>query len=287
MELYDILDKMPVELFFKPSFSLESGLSKIDGTFNVYKIGDELELDTLYYKYPKNFIVLDIGTLKGCIIKDGIVKGVVEEITVEDIVDTEKIYTPKGEELKIDYIEDIYEFKNDFIYYKKEYENLINQKNNILFDIQKNIDKDDFMFIKLKPEIDKIEVKINELQKDYEAKWIEINEYKEDIETFGLYMACLINKMNDFHLIEEVGKLIKDKKEVPTELIKKYKQIDIDNFEKEFDILKDKFSEYLFHHRELNKTYLDWLKLEYSGLSKEYVEIVKDVILNIYDILEN
>lgn len=174
MMFFDILDTMPVSLFFKPNFSIESGLTKV-GSFRSYKIGDKLELDTLYYKYPKNFIVLDVATLKeikACIVKYGILEGVVDEVTGENIANAEKIYNPKGEELKIDYLEDIYSFKNDFLSYKKEYESLIKQKNDILFKIQEHIDEDDFMFIKLKPEIDKIENRINEIDREYESKWI-------------------------------------------------------------------------------------------------------------------
>lgn len=287
MQFYDILDKMPVQLFFKPDFNADTGLTKIKGSYKVYKIGDKLELNTLYYKYPKNFIVVNVETFEFCIVKDSVVVGVVTELTEDNIAQAEKIYTPTGEELAIDYLEDVYNYKKCYEFYKTKYEEYKNEKNNILLEIQSLIDEDDFAFIRLKPKMDLIDVELMELQRSFEQNCFIEDKETKSISEFGMYMACLINKMNEFHAIEEVGNLLQAKKEVPAELLEKYKTIDIVDFEHNFNILKDKFSQFLFNNRRLNHTYLKWLDLENNDLSEDYISIVEDIILNINEILEN
>lgn len=225
--------------------------------------------------------------MEACIVKDGEVKGVKTELTEDDIANAEKIYTPFGEELNIDYIDDVQLYKNSYEYLIEQYNLLKDKKNDILREIQSKIDEDDFIFIRLKPEMDKIDAKIVELQTEFDNTHIIINEERKAIEEFGMYIACLINKMNEFHIIKEVGLLLEEKKEVPAELLGKYKSIDIIDFEKSFNFLKDKFSEFLFKHKNLNHAYLKWLDLGNSELSEDYIKIVEDVILNIHDILEN
>lgn len=287
MQFYDILDKMPVQLFLKPDFNADTGLTKIKGCYKVYKIGDNLELNTLYYKYPKNFIVLNVETFEFCIIKDSVVVGVVNELTEDNIAQAEKIYTPTGEELAIDYLEDVYNYKRCYDFYKRKYQEYKEEKNNILLNIQSQIDEDDFAFIRLKPKMDLIDVQLIELKNDFEQNCFIDDKEAKSISEFGMYMACLINKMNEFHVIEEVGNLLQLKKEVPSELLDKYNNIDIVDFEHNFNVLKDKFSQFLFNNRGLNHKYLKWLELDNCDLNADYVKIVEDVILNIYDILEN
>lgn len=100
-------------------------------------------------------------------------------------------------------------------------------------------------------------------------------------------MASLIKKMDDYHHMQEIGNLIKSKTEVPKELLNKYLNIDIKNFETEFNVLKDNFSLFLFKNRDLNKIYLNWLNLNLTELDKEKIQMIENIILNIHDILEN
>ncbi|MCC0671801.1 MULTISPECIES: hypothetical protein [unclassified Clostridioides] len=283
--IFDYLEEIKIGLFNKVSYTKSSGLEIDNGSNKNYKIKDRLPLESLYYNYPKNFLVLNMDQNKINFLKIRGEKyiGRTDKIEEIEIQDFKKIYFQDGRELQIEYLEEIPMFLKSLEEFKNHIKKIELNKNKLMIEIRDS--SDELMFIKKKPLIDKLNEEMKICKKQYQEKWFV--EKEKDIIKFGMYLTCLLEKLKDFQLIQEVGTLLKKEDTVPINKLIKYKDIDIENFEKDLISLKDNFSDYISINNNIDKRYLDWLDLNNRNVSANEVNATKDLILNIQEILES
>ncbi|EMH2710060.1 hypothetical protein SI855_002816 [Clostridioides difficile] len=283
--IFDYLEGIKIGLFNKVSYTKSGGLEIDNGSNKNYKIKDRLPLESLYYNYPKSFLVLNMDQNKINFLKIRGEKyiGRTDKIEEVEIQDFKKIYFQDGRELQIEYLEEIPMFLKSLEEFKNHIKKIELNKNKLMIEIRDS--SDELMFIKKKPLIDKLNEEMKILKKQYQEKWFV--EKEKDIIKFGMYLTCLLEKLKDFQLIQEVGTLLKKEDTVPINKLIKYKDIDIENFEKDLISLKDNFSDYISINNNIDKRYLDWLDLNNRNVSANEVNATKDLILNIQEILES
>ncbi|MCC0727633.1 hypothetical protein KGF51_14590 [Clostridioides sp. ZZV14-6045] len=283
--IFDYLEGIKIELFNKVSYTKSSGLEVINGSNKNYKLMDILPLESLYYNYPRSFLVLSIDQNKVNFLKvrDGKYIGKTNKIGEIEIQNFKKVYFQDGRELQIDYLEDIPKFFKSFEEFRSIIKEIELKKNKLIIEIRDS--SDELMFIKKKPLIDKLEKELKLSEKEYQEKWFIKKE--TDIIKFGMYLTCLLKKMEDFQLIQEVGSILEKKGNVPLGKLIKYREIDTENFEKDIISLKDSFSDFISISDNIDKRYLDWLNLSNKDVSDHEINAIKELILNIQKILES
>ena len=210
MGMYDYLGGEQVKIFYIPIFSKGSVLDKNPSTWHSggrlrdFNKKDKLPLETLYYKYPKNFIIFDFSYQSEdvWIIKNGKFKEFknYHEIKAKDL--GEAIYTYYGTELNINSIEDFQLIKEEYI---SSRENAEKQEKEVLsgrniFDLIKENMKE---YEELKSVLDKIR---EDILDGFDNKWYKEDKYELE-KQFGEFLDCYYNfeeskgdeVISDFH----------------------------------------------------------------------------------------
>lgn len=160
MGMFDYIGGYQVKLFYKPIFFYIKKLNVMNinhsgGKLRSFNIGDAVSIQTMYYKYPKDFIIFDYEIENVVII---IKNGKVFEIkNIGNISD--KDYLPYivnryGERLNIKNAKDFKKLKNDYIFCENNLSEIVIHK--------------------------------------FYKKWF-LDEYIKE-KTFGEYIYCYLNK---------------------------------------------------------------------------------------------
>lgn len=125
MNLTDFINGEPVRCFYTPLYDSENGVKYtqqyMHGENRIFDNGDYVPCKTLYYDYKNNFMIIDYDFSKTSplihIIRDSkIFKSIfLENLIDSDFVDIEKVIDYKGNELKINNLNDLSIFLDDLL----------------------------------------------------------------------------------------------------------------------------------------------------------------------------
>lgn len=290
MGMYDYINGEQVKIFFHPIYEDRAKNTwHSGGSLLGYKDGDSITLKTLYYKRPKNFIVLDENEYEERpilhIIKDGKIHSTIE---LKDAVDTlfennECVLTYYGQEINLKTKEDCLNYIRD---QKTLYEKCDEIKKDY-FDVKNNRYMPSLWIIShIKPTetVSKIRPDI-ESKLDVIFRGIErIEEIKKVVEeNFGAYEKIIDNIKADKDLIDKFYDIVypianeihKSSGEILDSLGEKNRPL-LQELEKEF---QDK---YLFENsysdeKQLGE-YLECLRYMYDDRKEE--RVIKDLPSN-------
>lgn len=199
MGMYDYLGPEQVKIFYHPIFQFKVGKSETwhsGGMLANYNEEDELPLKTLYYKYPKNFIVYDYSYSEGnlWVVKNGKYKKYIsyKDLTEEDL--GEAVFNYYGKELNIKTINDFNIIKEEHMQADKKYGELTRE----LFP--------EGIFNVIKNNLTEYETKKETHDQNYNKtwglfyeKWYKNDEYKLE-KQLGEYLECfmyLLDRKNE------------------------------------------------------------------------------------------
>lgn len=213
MGLYDYINGEQVKCFYRPVFSENGGVWHSGGRMICFKDGDEVPVETMYYKYPDNFMIFDHNSYFGdCnvhIIKD---KKVFKTCTVTTMKDEYFV----GNELVVSYYGSrIFNIKS--VQEMKDYINDSLEFNKLRADIDKDTTKamDNFMkCFRLTQSIENIKDKKDALnlitKENFEVvKLLDMNTFK-DISTFNQLQDMKENLILNEDYINEFFKEFKE-----------------------------------------------------------------------------
>lgn len=280
---FDYLGNLKVSMFPLTVFK-NNNIYMLSGGNKYYKKGDKLNLNTLCYKYKKSCIIMDYKRKEegfyGVIIENEILIDY-KKITEYDFSKVEAVYLPTGEELLVEYYNELNEFvanENKLNGYLKELED---KYNSLLLLMQEKAETDEMYFILNKYKLDEIKNETLEIKNNFEEAWIDKNA-NEDIVIFGIYLSCLISEMNKNLSEIQALEILSKKRNVKNKLAEK-----INEGETTLGIIKDEFSNFLAFKQDLNKEYLKWLDLDKAIKEEETRDIISNIILNIHFHLES
>jgi hypothetical protein len=201
MGMYDYLGGYQIKLFDIPLYYGEYyGLGFMGGQLRGYGKDEELPLQTLWYKYPKDFTILDEDAVEDYsdeykemvhIIKDSKYFDSVDLDKFEDKYIKNKVYDYRGSLLNIKSREDMY----NHIKLKSEWKQKQNELEKSYFPegvhecIRNNMDKYD----KLEPQYHE---ELEKLNNEYGSKLYIKEEYRDEM-MLGAYIDIAIESFND------------------------------------------------------------------------------------------
>ena len=195
MGLYDTLGKEEqVKCFYAPSF-WDGEIGHMGGSLKHYKIGDCVPINTLYYNYPPDFIIVDYRNLNNNlnIIKDGVLDSQQKMSDLNEILPKPEsflivvpVYNNFGEKIKINTFKDILDINKDF---NKKVDDFfttrgkMTKNSGLTLEFSDNEKKEYFKKIKL-------------LKNNFESKW-HIVEKDQDLMRFGEIIDCLYGMVDE------------------------------------------------------------------------------------------
>lgn len=121
---YDFIEKEQIKCFYTPLYNYNNEENKIMYMFGqnrIFNIGDNVPSQTFWYNYSDNFMIIDYDYSKVNplihIIENSKIKKTIlmNELTLLDFLNNEKVINHNGEELKINSIESLNLFMNDVV----------------------------------------------------------------------------------------------------------------------------------------------------------------------------
>jgi hypothetical protein len=98
-----------VKIFYHPMYSPTFGIDHSGGMLDVYNRGDDVPIETMYYRYPRNFyIYLDDDYLPFAVIRDGKFDGFL--FNVDDATEFSDYYTYRGEKIRAKCLDDMKDY---------------------------------------------------------------------------------------------------------------------------------------------------------------------------------
>lgn len=137
MGMYDYINGEQVKCFYYPIYCKDGmGQSKSTwhsgGMLRSFSTGDEVPTETLYYKYPKNFAIIDCdchfdesNSFIHIIINSKVFKTMtLSDLEKRDLVNIETFITYSSSELLINNYEDLHKYLHDSKMYKEKIDNV-------------------------------------------------------------------------------------------------------------------------------------------------------------------
>lgn len=203
MGMYDYLGDYQIKIFNVPIFyelEIYGGLGTMGGSLFSYDKGEDLPLQTLWYKYPKNFTILDEDAYEGYSDESKQVVHIIKEgkyfdtILLEDFDEKDigqKVYNYYGVLLNVKSKQDMYnhiKLKEELEFKQDELEKLYFPEGSH-YCIIKDIETYDRLF----PEYN---IKLEELNSEFKYK-LYLKEDYEDEMTLGSYLDVCIHAFNE------------------------------------------------------------------------------------------
>lgn len=252
MGMYDYLGGNQIEVFYTPIFGKDPATDQntvfySGGFLRSFDYNEELPLVTLYYKYPKNFIIYNYRTERKdaeyidvsgniFVIKDGMLKKVIWNDQVEEKDFGDSVVDYYGRELNIKSIDDIKNIKEEF----KEYEEKRITLEKELFPEGKwNVLRNNYEeYMKRKPKLEEI---IKNTYGRFNKKWFKEDLYEKEKKLGELLEVLLF-------YIQEIA-FLKEKNDI------KYLQ----EFEAEYKECCKMTKEFLNNNKGIVDKYMEWL----------------------------
>lgn len=277
----DLIENFPIQMFHQVDKTQVNKICRVDGKGKRFKIGNKLRVNSLTYNYVDNFLIINLNSFESCIVKNMKICKITNKLSEKDILNVEEMYTPTGIKINASNLDELYQLKNELSELNNKTNKLIADKNKLLLDIRDKIDEDIESFILIKPQIDKIDSDLKKLNEDFKSKWFLIDKDYDNIIQFGLYLSCLVEKMNFFSKIQYLQHKLENGNKLSAKELKLYKSFSKNKFEEGLDFTKLSFEIFLSNKQGLNKKYLEWLDLNTSKMSKEDIYLIEEIILNI------
>jgi hypothetical protein len=259
MGMYDYLGGYQIKLFDIPLYYGEYyGLGFMGGQLRGYGKDEELPLQTLWYKYPKDFTILDEDAVEDYsdeykemvhIIKDSKYFDSVDLDKFEDKYIGDKVYDYRGSLLNIKSREDMY----NHIKLKSEWKQKQNELEKSYFPegvhecIRNNMDKYD----KLEPQYHE---ELEKLNNEYGSKLYIKEEYRDEM-MLGAYIDIAIESFNDSDKEKDEFKDYKKDYEEIKALARKFiNSLEDGYIERYFEWLGDYYND---EHKNLIKQFIE------------------------------
>lgn len=220
MGMYDYLGEEQVKIFYIPIFSEkdetgweDAGTWHSGGMLRYFKIEDSLPLQTIYYKYPCDFLVYDIMDKRNFvyIILNGKFMGYkdITELTSEYLLKFNSIYDNYGNLLNINKLNDFEDIKLEFHESRKKY---LEKRNEIMFFIKDTTSFKEWWNSfgsenQAKHNFEKLQKKSDEealpFINNFNSKWIKTNN-KIKLMKLGELIECFLNFYKNNESNEEI-----------------------------------------------------------------------------------
>lgn len=203
MGCYDFINGMQIKCFYLPIFYKEDenyAVFHSGGTLQFFEEGDEVPTQTMYYKYPNNFIIYNYRSIAPAhLIKDGKVVCTknIELFTKSDWENVEVVIDYYGNLINVHSTQDCLDLFNDFKAYQAIEQPILNNGLEMLNRIKKATELEkESLWEEYHKNNEIRKKKQEEAAEKYLKKWILKDPYKNE-KKLGEALDCLMDTYNE------------------------------------------------------------------------------------------